>query len=361
MKRILAFACLVAIAAGCVREEVQEPLDAGYKIYARITGDETKVQLNSARKTVWTAGDQITVLGEYDDYNYSEWTFDGQTGDRDGSFTLTSAGKFNDFNFGEQYHAIYGPYDGLNMIDGRLVLFSKVLAAQTYVPGSYGLQANVMYGTSGDGTDFRFSNMLGYLCLGLAGDKVVEKIVLSGNDEETIAGDFYFFTDDFQTLHWNGNSSRQIVLDCGDEGVQLTDEPAYFYFVLPPIDFESGISVEVYFKDGSFYPQATTNPVTIARNTILSMSEINTGDAHWQTVSLYHTGELIYAPYFLGGTALSGMMVWGDGQTTVLGSVESHRFTDSESSHTVQAKVKDADFFGLDSCEGISKIDLSGF
>jgi len=134
MKRILAFACLVAIAAGCVREEVQEPLESVHTIYARITGDETKVQLNSARKTVWTAEDQIIVLGEYDVYNYSEWTFDGQTGDRDGSFSLTSAGKFNDFNFGDKYHAIYGPYDGLNMIDGRLVLFSKVLAAQTMSP-----------------------------------------------------------------------------------------------------------------------------------------------------------------------------------------------------------------------------------
>jgi len=360
MKRILAFACLVAIAAGCVREEVQEPLESVHTIYARITGDETKVQLNSARKTVWTAEDQIIVLGEYDVYNYSEWTFDGQTGDRDGSFSLTSAGKFNDFNFGDKYHAIYGPYDGLNMIDGRLVLFSKVLAAQTYVPGSYGLQANVMYGTSDDGTDFRFSNMLGYLRLGLAGDKVVDRIVLAGNERETLAGDFYFFTDDFQTLHWNGNSSRRIVLDCG-EGVQLTDEPAYFYFVLPPMTFGSGISVEVHFKDGSFYPQTTTKPLTIERNTILPMSEINTGDAHWQTVSLYHTGELIYAPYFSGGTALSGMMVWGDGQTTVLGSVESHGFTDSQPDHTVQAKVKDADFFRLDSCEGISKIDLSGF
>ena len=361
MKRILAFACLVAIAAGCVREEVQEPLEAGHKIYARITGDETKVQLNSARKTVWTAGDQITVLGEYGEDNYSEWTFDGQTGDRDGSFTLTLSGILDGLDFGDKYHSIYGPYKGLNMIDERLLLFSKVLAAQTYVPGSYGLQANVMYGTSGNGTDFRFSNMLGYLCLGLAGDKVVDRIVLSGNEEETLAGDFYFFTDDFQTLHWNGNSSRQIVLDCGDEGVQLTNEPAYFYFVLPPMTFGSGISVEVHFKDGSFYPQTTTKSLTIERNTILPMSEINTGDAHWQTVSLYHTGELIYAPYFSGGTALSGMMVWGDGQTTVLGSVESHRFTDPQPYHTVQAKVKDADFFGLDSCEGISKIDFPGF
>lgn len=360
MKRILAFACLVAIAAGCVREEVQEPLDAGHKIYARITGDETKVQLNSARKTVWTTGDQITVLGEYSGYNKSDWTFDGQTGDRDGSFSRISYGTYSGIDFEDKYHAIYGPYDGLNMIDGRLVLFSEVLAAQTYVPGSYGLQANVMYGTSNDGTDFRFINMLGYLRLSLTGDKVVDRIVLSGNKGETLAGDFYFFTDDFQTLHWNGNSSRQIVLDCGD-GVQLTDEPVDFYFVLPPMDFESGISVEVHFRDGSFYPQTTTKPLTIERNTILPMSEINTGDTHWQTVSLYHTGELIYAPYFSGGTALSGMMVWGDGQTTVLGSVESHRFTDSESSHTVQAKVKDADFFGLDSCEGISKIDLSGF
>ena len=360
MKRILAFACLVAVAAGCVREEVQEPLEAGHKIYALIDGDDTKVQLNSARKTVWTAGDQITVLGEYVGYNYSEWTFDGQTGDRDGSFSLNSTGIFNDLDF-DKYHAIYGPYDGLNMIDERLVLFSKVLAAQTYIPGSYGLQANVMYGTSDDGTDFRFSNMLGYLRLSLTGDKVVDRIVLSGNDEETLAGNFYFFTDDFQTLHWNGNSSRRIVLDCGDEGVQLTNETVYFYFVLPPMTFGSGISVEVHFEDGSFYPQTTTKSLTIERNTILPMSEINTGDALWQTVSLYHTGELIYAPYFSGGTALSGMMVWGDGQTTVLGSVESHRFTDSQPFHTVQAKVKDADFFGLDSCEGISKIDLSGF
>ncbi len=360
MKRILAFACLVAVAAGCVREEVQEPLDAEHKIYARIIGDETKVQLNSARKTVWTAGDQITVLGEYGGYNYSEWTFDGQTGDRGGSFSLNSYGTYPGIDFGGKYHSLYGPYGDLTVMDEKLVLFSEVLAAQTYIPGSYGLQANVMYGTSDDGTDFRFSNMLGYLRLGLAGDKVVDRIVLSGNKGETLAGDFYFFTDDFQTLHWNGNSSRQIVMDCGD-GVQLTDEPVDFYFVLPPMTFGSGISVEIHFRDGSFYPQTTTKSLTIERNTILHMSEINTGDAHWQTVSLYHTGELIYAPYFSGGTALSGMMVWGDGQTTVLGSVESHRFTDSQPSHTVQAKVKDADFFRLDSCEGISKIDLSGF
>lgn len=360
MKRILAFACLVAVVAGCVREEVQEPLDAGHKIYARIDGDDTKVQLNSAQKTVWTAGDRITVLGNYDGYNYSIWTFDGQTGDRDGSFSRISKGTYSGIDFGDKYHSLYGPYGDLTVMDERLLLFSEVLAAQTYIPGSYGLQANVLYGTSDDGTDFRFINLLGYLRLSLTGDKVVDRIVLAGNEGETIAGEFYFYTDDPENQGWYDNLSKQIVLDCGD-GVQLTDEPVDFYFVLPPIDFESGISVEVYFKDGSFYPQATTKPVTIERNIILPMSKVNTGNALWQTVSLYHTGASMYAPYFSGGTALSGMMVWGDGQTTVLGSVESHGFTDSQPSHTVQAKVKDADFFGLDSCEGISKIDLSGF
>lgn len=362
MKRILTFACLVAVAAGCVREEVQEPLVTGHKIYARIAGDETKVQLNSAQKTVWTAGDRITVLGEYDGYNKSDWTFDGQTGDRNGSFTIASKAKYSDLAFGDGYHAIYGPFDGPAKIDGRLVLLSEVLASQDYIPGSYGLQANVMYGKSDDGTNFRFSNMLGYLRLSLTGDKVVDRIVLAGNRDETLAGDFYFYTDEApETLHWNGNSSRQIVLGCGDAGVQLSDEPVDFYFVLSPMTFESGISVEIHFKDGTFYPQSTTKSVTIARNTILSMSDIATGEGSWQTVTVYHKGQLMYAPYFSGGTALSGMIMWGDGQTTGLGAVESHKFIGSEASHTVQAKVKDADFFRLDSCEGVSKIDLSGF
>ena len=85
---------MAALLASCAQDAaVDEPRmeSAMNKIYATIddseyanSDDDTRVELNDKKQTVWTAGDKITVF-------YSEdvevWQFDGNTGDRSGSFS----------------------------------------------------------------------------------------------------------------------------------------------------------------------------------------------------------------------------------------------------------------------------------
>ena len=369
MKRGLLYLLVLATLASCAQDSISEvQMDSAVnKIYASIddsdyadSDDGTRVELNNKKQTVWTAGDKILTF-EYG--SIIEWKFDGKTGDRNGSFSKTGKSytdPYKETTIYDQYYAVY-------LSDLAVVQFSDMSpgfvttlpATQNYKDHSYGLNTNAMLGTSSDGKNYQFINLMGYLRLSLTGDKVVKSITVEGNNGETIAAKVHVYKNGMFLP--KDLKSTSITLDCGD-GVQLTDVPTEFYFTILPTTLSKGISVVVNFTDGTVFPKSTSKSITIERNTIQPMKNFNTGgEVQWQTVSILHTGSKIYAPYFYGSSALTGYIYWGDDYMSDVNSVTSYTYEDGKASHTITVKAMGTTAIKIDNCQGISEIDLTNF
>lgn len=359
MQRTLIGALAALILTACSTDTTETPDLNTQDIYASIAPTlTTRVELNDQKQTVWTTGDQIVVHGPE---NMRLYEFNGETGDRNGTFT--HIGNFNVTDYAtkyacDRYYAyIYEGSATIGTASGTPVLFMNAQATQSYKKESYGVGDNPILGTSDDGTNFSFQNMLGYLRLSITGDQAVQTITLTGNNNEVIAGQLYTPINNIPTIFWNTKGTT-ITLDCG-EGVQLTDTPTEFYIVVPPVTFTKGFTVTLNLTDGTIFPKSTSKAVTIERNTIQPMKHFATGgDVQWQIVTLYHTGTQVAAPLLNNAT---GYIEWGDGTTSILGEVTSFDYTDGAASHTITVKAANASTVELNSCAGITKLDLSNF
>lgn len=362
MKRLLLFAALLF--AACTDANIDEAAnvsDIGEKIYATIDNieDDTRVELNDKLQTVWTEGDEILT---FCNDHIKRWSFDGKTGDRSGSFTLTKThdGPSTDKVVYDKYYALHLSANSYSWFSDKSPAFlTSVPSTQYFKDHSYGLKTNAMIGTSTDGKKYSFKNIFGYLRLSITGSEVVKSIQISGNNEEIISGDIYI--DQHGTcIQWGDTTSTTTILDCGN-GVQLSKTPVDFYITLPPISFEKGINIVVNLKSGEQYPKRTSKVVHIKRNTILPMGQFNIdNDFEWQTISISHSGRRIATPTLFGGSSLVGYIYWGDGYYENINTSSSYVYDDEES-HTITIKSMNAESFTINNCSGISEIDLSNF
>lgn len=365
MKRIFIFTLLVTMFTACMQDSITEVDNKSPKqkcIYATFEED-TRVELNEKKQTVWTEGDQIVRFGNG---IYDVWNFTGKTGDRGGSFEYGGAWEYSvGYNFGDKIYALY-PYANYYACyffndTGEPALIHNVRAEQNYKPNTYDPVSNIMLGASDDGKNFVFQNLMGHLRLSLTGDKCVSHITLTGNNNEVINGLRYFRFNNFNESYWYDSLTSTTTLRCND--VQLTDTPTEFYFTLAPTYFGNGISVEVHFTDGTMYPIRTTKEVLIERNTIQPMANVNTGnEIEWQTILIEHSGSVVATPVLYGYTNLVGYTYWGDGfMTPISDVVSSYVYDDGLDKHDITVKSQNATYLYIKSCEGISEIDLSNF
>lgn len=367
MRRILIFTLFASLLVSCQDAKIDEAVNniqPKEYIHATITTDNTRVELNNYKQTVWTEGDLIIRLG---DNIHDIWMFDGKTGDRGGKFYKYAWYDWTiDHNFNGKYFALYPYRDGLyygtgTFTNGDLAIFYKVFAEQNYHPNSYDTQSNIMLGLGKDAENFTFQNAMGYLRLSLTGSKKVKSIVLEGNNDEIMAGIRYIHQEDIYISQWYDEPSYSMTLNCGN-GVQLTDTPTEFYFALVPTLFEKGIDIQVVFTDGTRFPIRTSKAISIERNCIQPMATVETGDGvKWQTITIKHTGDTISGPQLLGETNLSGYVYWNDGWMSDINVFTSYVFDDDKLEHEVVVKALNANYLYINGCTGISEIDLSNF
>lgn len=363
MRRLLLFATLLF--AACTDANIDEAAnvsDIGEKIYATIDNIEgdTRVELNDKLQTVWTEGDEILT---FNNDHIKRWTFDGNTGDRSGSFTLTKTydGPSTDKVVYDKYYALHLSANSYSWFSDKSPAFlTSVPSTQYFKDHSYGLKTNAMIGTSTDGKKYSFKNIFGYLRLSITGSEVVKSIQISGNNNEVIAGELYIDKDG-TCIQWGDTTSTTTILDCGN-GVQLSNTPVDFYITLPPTIFDKGINILVNLKNGEQYPKRTSKSVIVERNTILPMSQFNiNNDYHWQTISITHSGDNIITPTLTGSSDLVGYTYWGDGHYEDLNSSYSYVYDDGQEAHTITIKSMNAETVTISNCMGISEIDLSNF
>lgn len=348
--------------------------DGSNIIYAKIDNNhDERAQLDNNLKMSWIAGDTVFVMGSG---RFCGYGFNGNTGDNFGSFTeIPTLNHYNNIethkdninnvkwsNYDNQVFAIC-PYGGYLRNGSRIYLYStkRTLSNQHYTPNGSDPAMSQVFSASDDGVNFKFINMLGYLRLAITGEKVVKSITLSDRAGNTIGGRYYFEPDTPELTTWvEGSESSTITLDCG-EGVQLSATPTNFFFAMLPVVMSKGCSVQINFTDGSKLVQSTTNEIEIRRNAMRPMAVINTSDITYYTLGITYDSASVVLPEFIGTTALSGYVDWGDGNSSILQLVTSYDYTDNTSSHRATIKVNNVEKIRFNGCYGISEIDLSNF
>ena len=291
MKKLLLFMFAVVAFAACEQAPIEEQSavrqDAPETITVGFEGDDTRIQLNEAQKTVWTESDQVSVF--YKSYDNLKFEFEGNTGDRNG--TLKRVGGQHNGQTMDDVVVVY-PYSADYMITlSEGCVNATIPSTQTYLKGSYGVGDNLMIARSSF-NQFSLKSVCGWLKIQLTGaGKVIERITFRGNDDEQVAGLVYVDAttaeatlatakhnsdDNSQldgTLVLDDSIYTEVTLDCG-EGVTLGAEATAFYIALLPQTFEEGFTVDIECDGYKPMTLSTTNTLTIERNHIQPMASV---------------------------------------------------------------------------------------
>ena len=287
MKKLLLFVFAVMGFAACTQDvevQVTERHDAPDTITVGFEGDDTRIQLNEAQKTVWTKGDQVSVF-YFSDANQL-WQYNGETGSRTANLKRVNAGEPTAQT---TFNVVAYPYNEDYFLNSRTgALHATLPATQHYLKDSYGVGDNLMVAQS-EFTQFSLKSVCGWLKLQLTGDgEVVKSINFKGKDGEQVAGLIHVDTATAEaTLAAEMSSSDDnnaggnlvfddtiltaVTLDCG-EGVTLGAEATAFYIALPPQTFEQGFTVEIEDTEGCVMEQSTDKALLIERNHIQPMA-----------------------------------------------------------------------------------------
>ena len=297
MKKLLLFVFAALAFAACTQDvvvditpapivdEVPETLVVGFE------GDDTRIQLNEAQKTVWTNGDLVSVFYRSD--ANQQWQYDGETGARTANLKRVDAGTAT--RDMDRVVVVYPYNEDYYINPSTFNVQASLPAVQHYLKDSYGLDGNIMI-SSAEYNYVTLKNVCGWLKLQLTGNgEVVKSIKFRGNNGEQVAGELYINSAEATAIlasdmgniaEDDGNNAtggaganlsfddvvlKEVTLDCG-EGVTLGKSATAFYIALPPQTFENGFTIEV--ECDGYKPMiiSTSNSITIERNHIQPMA-----------------------------------------------------------------------------------------
>ncbi|MBO7312092.1 MAG: hypothetical protein J6U82_04720 [Alistipes sp.] len=292
MKKFLLFVFAALAFAACTQDVVVDitpaPIvdNAPETLVVGFEGDDTRIQLNEAQKTVWTEGDEVSVFYRSD--ANQKWQYRGETGSRTAELKRVDAGTATTPTTAV---VVVYPYDANYYLNTRTFNIQATLpATQHYLANSYGLGGNIMISQS-EYNQFSLKSVCGWLKLQLTGNgEKISSITLRGNNGEQVAGELYINSADATALLATDMGSaddnnaggslifddtiiEEVTLDCG-EGVTLGKSATAFYIALPPQTFTQGLTVEITDDSGYTMTQATDKVVAIERNTIQPMAEM---------------------------------------------------------------------------------------
>ena len=299
MKKITILAAVVALLGSCAQntEDTINPNNKteGRTIYATFDNEEeeTKTYVENYKYLRWHAGDEISFF-DATTYN-SQYAFAGKTGDAEGEFNAVEAGE------GTAIATTYGvyPYNAKTSISEVGVISVELPAIQAYGVNSFGKGANTMVAVGESATDDKlfFKNACGYLVVKLYNESgaTVKSVVLEGNNEEKISGATTITATHagIPSVTMTDTATTAVTIDCG-EGVSIgtTAETATeFWFVLPEITFEGGITITATDTEGKEYEKTTTKPVVITRNNVQPMKALGCEFAIPNTWKIYYTAS----------------------------------------------------------------------
>ena len=282
MKKIFTLFILLCAFTSCTEISITEEsvlLTDEVKYYATITESDpaSRTYLDEQRRQCWHAQDSISVFRTTRNERFN---FDGVTGDFEGSFTR-DASESADTSVGDAISTTYAlyPCDAAATLDAEEKISLTMPAMQYYAKNSYGPSANVMVAAaeSAQSNLLPFRSVGGYLVVKLYGENTtIASITLAGNNGEVLAGNAtvearYGYT---PSLMMAEGGSREVTIDCG-AGVTLSNDkenPTEFWFVLPPVTFEKGITIMTVNSRNQMDTQSSNKKLTVSRNTAKLMA-----------------------------------------------------------------------------------------
>ena len=285
MKRFYIFALVAAMFAACSTDVTEDVAIEAPETLKVSFEESTRIQLDD-NKTVWTAGDLVSVFYRSD--ANQQWKFQGNTGDREGILKRVSAPEATEKL--SKIVAVYPYRDNYYINPETCNIEATLPAEQTYLKDSYGLDGNLLVSAT-EFNQLYLRNVCGWLKIQLKGEgQVVNKITLKGNNGEQVAGLIYVDSSDATatlaaersaggddgvggTLVFEDTILTEVALNCPN-GVTLGSESVAFYIALPPQEFSKGLTLKVLYDDGTTMTKSTSNSIEIARNTILPMSAL---------------------------------------------------------------------------------------
>ena len=280
---------LVSCAESGIKEYRNDYQVAPERLTATFEGVEsTRIELQELN-SVWSAGDEVSVF--YRSYSNLKYKFDGNSGDSAGTLSLV-AGEQGEATLDKSY-MLY-PYSENNSLGEDGMLYTSLLAEQSYKANSYGVGGNILVAESTT-SQFVLNNVCGWIRIQLTGNgEVVHSITLSSNKDEALAGDVAVNSSDAgYTLTSSGGSS--ITLDCG-EGVTLSESVTEFYIGILPQRLEGGITVDIV-TDQDSVSKSTYEAVVVERNHILPMTAFRLSGEEAVYNELRYTATALVEPY----------------------------------------------------------------
>lgn len=235
----------------------------------------TRALLDAEMKMAWHADDAISYFTDI--YSNVRYTFDGVTGDRQGTFSKVSDGQKAEAAARRNY-AVY-PYSDSTYMSSEGVICYVLPSVQEYAADSFAQNLNVMVAVSRskEDHDVHLRNCCGYLKVGLYGaGQTVKSVELAGNGSEPLAGkaELSVNRSGMPEVSICDGASMTLTLDCG-EGVVLSsdqDKPTSFWFVIPPVDFSDGLRITVSDGMGHKFSKMVYDPVAVDRNSVKTMN-----------------------------------------------------------------------------------------
>lgn len=325
MRRVLLLILAAMMFAACeqisINEEHSMVKENFRSLQVSFEEDDTRIQLNEDRKTVWTKDDRVSVF--YRSNVNEEWRFMGETGDITGELNPVD----NSICPPETLNrvVVVYPYNSDYFFNTETYNIQASLPEmQNYLEGSYGTNGNIMV-SSNEADQVSLKSVCGWLKLQLTGEgEVVKSITFRGNKEEQVAGRIYINTADASSILSStpgdategGNNEdgsentggtggslvrpgtifTEVTLDCG-EGVALSSEATAFYIALPPQTFADGFSVVIENSDGRTMTQSTDKALTIQRNCIQPMKAFEFDVPVPETWKIYYTATAEVEPF----------------------------------------------------------------
>lgn len=273
MKKILYYlsaAVLTLTLASCAKnaitpEDQTAPEAAGEMIIVANIGDNssTKTTLSGndteGYKVLWSEGDQIKILKKGETQEVFTYSLIEGAGTKSGVFTGPSLPD-------GEYTAAYG--DNLNVVNGG-ILSSKQLYSASEIASCAPMMANVSV-VNGNAKLLNFKNICGLLRLNLIGNGKVKEIKVSTDQPQS---GLISLDEDGAAYIRVYPAGKDVTLDCGESGVELSSAAKSFYISMPKNNY-TGVKIEIKEINGSTLTRTLKSDISlnIARSKISSAS-----------------------------------------------------------------------------------------
>ena len=182
----------------------------------------------------------------------------------------------------------YYPYAAGATLEGTTVSGLEIPAVQTFAEGTFATTLNPMAAVGEDHTSLAFRPVGAVLRFKLTGTDTFNKLILTGNNDESIAGAYALdFSGEVPAMTFSGEG-KSITVTCASDVTLKTDVATEVHFVVPAgIEFTKGVSLKIvhsYYSwdagdvNKEILTRKFTTPLTTAANKLYNVTEFKAED-----------------------------------------------------------------------------------